>query len=131
MGADETFARFDEIKQCLFALRGHRRLLVGAFAAKIAGGVEKDGIKLVQVIFAELGAVFGELEVPAVLRAKLQQHFFRVAGLAVLPGDDAVLKAAGFGEEEDLALGRRGGKRHGADSGGEKQGSGEFFQHGG
>jgi len=56
----------------LLALSRHRWLLVGALAAKIPGGVEKDGIELVQVIFAEFGAVFGKLEVSAVLCAEFE-----------------------------------------------------------
>ena len=109
--ADKTFAATHKIKQRLFAGGRHWRLLVGALAAQIAGGVEKHRVKLREIFRAELRAVLGESKFPAVLRAELKQNFFRKAGLAIFPRNDRVLKAAGFREKQDFLGCRRGGDR--------------------
>ena len=108
--ADETLARAHIIKQCMLAGRSHRRIFIRALAAQIASRVKKHRVKLIQIFRAELGAILGKGKFPAVFCAELEQNFFCKTGLAVLPRDDGMLKAARLGEEQNFLRRGRGGK---------------------
>ena len=102
MCPDEPLARPHIIKQRLLALRSHGGLLVRPRGAKIAGGVEKDGVKLGEILLTEFGSVLREGELPPVALAKIQQHLLDVARLSLAPGNNGMLKTARFTEKEDF-----------------------------
>ena len=131
MRAHETVPFFHVVKQRLLALFGHRRVLVRAVGAEVASGVEEHRVELSEVVLAELGAVLGEGEFPALLVAQFLKDLLSVAWLATLPGNDRVLVAARLGKEQDPVFLRSGnGERSGHDDREQGQRGKDFLEHG-
>ena len=109
--AYEALTRLHVVEESLLTGHGHRRVLVAAFGAEVAGGVEHHRVELGQVLRRELRAVLGEDELDVIGGTHFEELLLREAGLALLIGDHLVLVTRGLGEEEDLALRGVGGER--------------------
>src|SRR5438105_1388050 len=100
--ANESFAVFHRVEQGLLAGLGHRWLAVGPRLTKISGRVKEEGVKLRQIVWRKQRSVFGECELPIVLRPHFHERLFHKAWLALLIRDDAVFEGARLGEKENL-----------------------------
>lgn len=131
VSADEAFAIFDGFQEGSFAFGGHGWLFVRARSGEVAGGVKEEGIELGEFFRGKEPAILAAGDFEAVLLSKFGEDFLGVAEFAIGAANGAVLKAGGFGEEEN-APGIRGvGNRASHRNGGAEETKNRFQFHDG
>ncbi len=101
----KTFSVVDRLKKHGLGFFAHRGIAVGADRGQIAGGVEHEGIELLQILWCEHRAVFGEREFDVVLGAEFLEDLLGSGKFARSVFDGGVFEARRLIEEQNV-LGR-------------------------
>src|SRR4029077_3901263 len=96
-----TKAPLDGVQKRLFALRRHRRILVGARRGQIAGGKKEHGRVIPEILGIEDLPVFGSGHFETMLLPESGDRRFHDAGMAINSLYDIVLPPGRLGKNKE------------------------------